>query len=96
MSEIERIIEALTAPPPSAAEVVTIERGMVERALALLESYPDIAEGGPSLGQEVCVFDRHSRSRRLSLGRSTALARAKSIPASAKRMPRDACGSCAT
>ncbi|MNM84549.1 hypothetical protein D3C81_966390 [compost metagenome] len=56
MSEIERIIEALTAPPPPAAEVVTLERCMVERALALLESHPDIAEGGPSLCQEVCVF----------------------------------------
>ena len=56
MSGIERIIEALTAPPPPAAEVVTLERGMVERALALLESHPDIAQGGPSLCQEVCAF----------------------------------------
>lgn len=56
MSEIERIIEALTAPPPPAAEVVSLDRGTVERALALLESHPDIAQGGPSLCQEVCAF----------------------------------------
>jgi hypothetical protein len=56
MSEIERIIEALTAPPPPAAEVVSLDRGTVERALALLESHPDIAQGGPSLFQEVCAF----------------------------------------
>ncbi|WP_138725739.1 hypothetical protein [Pseudomonas lactis] len=56
MSGIERIIEALTAPPPPAAEVVSLDRGTVERALALLESHPDIAQGGPSLCQEVCAF----------------------------------------
>lgn len=56
MSGIERIIEALTAPPPPAAEVVSLDRGTVERALALLESHPDIAQGGPSLCQEVCDF----------------------------------------
>lgn len=56
MSGIERIIEALTAPPPPAAEVVSLDRGTVERALALLESHPDIAQGGPSLCQEVCSF----------------------------------------
>lgn len=56
MSGIVRIIEALTSPPPPAAEVVNLERGMVERALSLLESHPDIAQGGPSLCQEVCAF----------------------------------------
>lgn len=56
MSGIERIIEALTAPPPPAAEVVYLERGMVERALALLESHPDLGQGSPSLCQEVCAF----------------------------------------
>ncbi|KAB0489674.1 hypothetical protein [Pseudomonas vancouverensis] len=56
MSGIERIIEALTAPPPPAAEVITLDRNSVERALILLESHPDIAQGGPSLCQEVCVF----------------------------------------
>ncbi|MBH8611160.1 hypothetical protein I4N56_009570 [Pseudomonas mohnii] len=56
MPGIERIIEAMTAPSPPAAEVVTLDRNDVERALALLESHPDIAEGGPSLCQEVCVF----------------------------------------
>ncbi|WP_433899375.1 hypothetical protein [Pseudomonas sp. PSE1(2024)] len=56
MSGIERIIEALTAPPAPAAEVVSLDRGTVERALALLESHPDIAQGGPSLCQEVCAF----------------------------------------
>jgi hypothetical protein len=53
---IEEQIAILTAPPPPAAEVVTLERGIVERALALLESHPKFAEGGPSLCQEVCVF----------------------------------------
>ncbi|MFJ2491351.1 hypothetical protein ACIOV9_07380 [Pseudomonas iridis] len=56
MSGIERIIEALTAPPPPAAEVLSLDRGTVERALVLLESHPDIAQGGPSLCQEVCAF----------------------------------------
>lgn len=56
MSEVEQIIEALTAPPPPAAEVVTLDRNSVERALVLLESHPDIAQGGPSFSQEVCAF----------------------------------------
>lgn len=56
MSGIERIIEALTAPPQPAAEVVSLDRGTVERALALLESHPDIDQGGPSLCPEVCAF----------------------------------------
>ncbi|WP_147282644.1 hypothetical protein [Pseudomonas jessenii] len=35
---------------------MSLDRGTVERALALLESHPDIAQGGPSLCQEVCAF----------------------------------------
>jgi hypothetical protein len=56
MSGIERIIAALTAPPPPAAEVISLDRNSVERALALLESHPDLAHVGPSSCQEVCIF----------------------------------------
>jgi hypothetical protein len=56
MSEIERIIEALTAPSAPVTEVLTIDRLMAERALAWMESHPDIAQGGPSLCEEVCAF----------------------------------------
>jgi hypothetical protein len=37
MSGIERIIEAMTAPSPPAAEVVTLPRALAETALAALE-----------------------------------------------------------
>jgi len=38
MSGIERIIEAMTAPSPPAAEVVTLPRTLAETALAALEN----------------------------------------------------------
>lgn len=56
MSEIERIIEAMTAPPAPAAEVVILDRVMAERALTWMESHPEIASGSPSLSEEECVF----------------------------------------
>lgn len=56
MSEIARIIDALTAAPPPAVEVITLDRNTIERALVLLESHPDLAQAGPSACQEVCVF----------------------------------------
>lgn len=56
MSGIERIIEAMTAPAPPAAEVVTIDRRIIERSLVLLESHQDIAASGPSLSEEVCTL----------------------------------------
>lgn len=56
MSEIERIIDALTAPAPAAAEVITLDRLVVECALTLLESHPDVAQGGLSLCKEVSAF----------------------------------------
>lgn len=37
MSEIERIIEAITAAPPPATEVVTLERATVEQILSEME-----------------------------------------------------------
>ncbi|MCF4997408.1 hypothetical protein GIW70_21215 [Pseudomonas syringae] len=56
MSEIERVIEAMMEPAPPAAEVITLDRNIVERALTLMESHPDVAQGGPSLCNEVSVF----------------------------------------
>ena len=56
MSEIERIIDALTAPAPPAAEVITLDRVVVECALTLMESHPDVAQGGLSLCKEVSAF----------------------------------------
>lgn len=56
MSEIERVIEAMMEPAPPATEVVTLDRNIVERALTLMESHPDVAKGGPSLCNEVSVF----------------------------------------
>ncbi|MHC8358487.1 hypothetical protein ACYZTL_25580 [Pseudomonas sp. LB3P81] len=56
MSGIERIIEALTRPSAPAIEMLTIDRQMVERALAWMESHPDIAHAGPALCEEVCAF----------------------------------------
>ncbi|CAI8805623.1 hypothetical protein [Pseudomonas zeae] len=56
MSEIERIIEAMMEPAPPATEVITLDRNIVERALTLMESHPDVAQGGPSLCNEVYVF----------------------------------------
>lgn len=56
MPGIERIIEALTSAPAPATEVVTLNRHMVERALALMESHPEVAPVGPSLCEEVCAF----------------------------------------
>lgn len=56
MPGIERMIEAMTAPPAPATEVLSIDRRMVERALAWMESHPDIAEVGQSLCEEVCTF----------------------------------------
>ncbi|QSL85988.1 hypothetical protein [Pseudomonas atacamensis] len=56
MSEIERVIEAMMEPAPPATEVITLDRNIVERALTLMESHPDVAQGGPSLCNEVSVF----------------------------------------
>ena len=56
MSEIERVIEAMMEPAPAATEVITLDRNIVERALTLMESHPDVAQGGPSLCNEVSVF----------------------------------------
>ncbi|MGF6669170.1 hypothetical protein [Pseudomonas monsensis] len=56
MSEIERVIEAMMEPAPPATEVITLHRNIVERALTLMESHPDVAQGGPSLCNEVSVF----------------------------------------
>ena len=56
MPGIERIIDALTAAPAPAIEVLTLDRQMIERALAWMESHPDIAQAGGSLCEEVCVF----------------------------------------
>ncbi|MFJ2324988.1 hypothetical protein [Pseudomonas sp. NPDC087690] len=56
MSEIERVIEAMMAPATPATEVITLDRNIVERALSLMESHPDVAQGGPSLCNEVSVF----------------------------------------
>ena len=56
MSEIERVIEAMMEAAPPATEVITLDRNIVERALTLMESHPDVAQGGPSLCNEVSVF----------------------------------------
>ncbi|WP_047300703.1 hypothetical protein [Pseudomonas fluorescens] len=56
MSEIERVIEAMMEPAPPATEVITLDREIVERALTLMESHPDVAQGGASLCNEVSVF----------------------------------------
>lgn len=56
MFEIERVIEAMMEPAPAATEVITLDRNIVERALTLMESHPDVAQGGPSLCNEVSVF----------------------------------------
>lgn len=53
---IERMLEALAAPPLPANEVVSLDRRTVERALTLLESHQDLAQAGPSLCAEVCVI----------------------------------------
>lgn len=56
MSEIERVIEAMMEPAPPATEVITLDRNIVERALSLMESHPDVAQAVPSLCNEVSVF----------------------------------------